>query len=149
MAIEFNNDDFLKELDAELEAGLNLNSEQHQDPKAGGEKPKVTLEKVEPADKRLVEQGTMGEKPKSPTLTEKPDQKPEETLPEQTTSPKKPVGEEGSKTGGGNTVESHQRRVIIPQRFWCQTSPHEGEHIWPRSVQGHQMVSREWRECWW
>ena len=115
MAIEFNNDDFLKELDAELEAGLNLNSEQHQDPKAGGEKPKVPLEKVEPADKRLVEQGTMGEKPKSPTLTEKPDQKPEETLPEQTISPKKPVGEEGSKTGGGNTVESHQRRVIIPK----------------------------------
>ena len=102
MEIEFNDDDFLKELDAELEAGLNLNPEKPQNLQGGGENTKATLETVKPADKRLVEQDTMGEKP-------------EEKPPVETTSPKGPVGEEGNKTGGGNTVEPHQRNVIIPK----------------------------------
>ena len=128
MDIDFNNDDFLKELDAELEAGLNMNPEKDQNTPKGDESMQTNLEKTEPVHKRLVEQGTMGEKPKIPTLTEKPDQ-----TPEQTTSATKPVEEEGSKTGGDNSVEPHQHRVIIPKGFDVK-QVHRKVNIFDRDV---------------
>ena len=55
MDIDFNNDDFLKELDAELEAGLNMNPEKDQNTPKGDESMQTNLEKTEPVHKRLVE----------------------------------------------------------------------------------------------